>query len=276
MAVCTICPRRCNLSEGQTGFCRTRKCEAGIVRPIGYGKITSMALDPIEKKPLYHFYPNSKILSVGSFGCNLRCPFCQNHQISMAGIENIPFKEISPQELASMALALKNTPQGNLGVAFTYNEPLIGFEFVYDTAKLLKENGLKVVLVTNGFVNQAPLEKLLPFVDAMNIDLKGFTQEYYDYVGGKLDDVLQTIKTAYRVCHIELTTLVVPGKNDNEDKIEAQAEWIASLSDQIPLHLSRYFPCYQSTIPATPIEKVHALCQLAGKYLKHVYAGNCR
>lgn len=275
MAVCTICPRRCNLSEGQTGFCRARKCEGGIVRPIGYGKITSIALDPIEKKPLYHFYPKSKILSVGSFGCNLKCPFCQNHQISMAGVGNIPFKEISPQELACMALTLKNTPQGNIGVAFTYNEPSINFEFVYDTAKLLKENGLKVVLVTNGFINQAPLEELLPFVDAMNIDLKGFTQEYYDYVGGKLEDVLQTITTAHQSCHIELTTLIVPTKNDSEDNMKKQASWIASLSDEIPLHISRYFPHYQSTIASTPIETIHAMCAVAKTYLKYVYAGNC-
>lgn len=275
MAECNICPRHCNLQEGQTGFCRARKCEGGLVRPIGYGKITSLALDPIEKKPLYRFYPKSKILSVGSFGCNLRCPFCQNYQISMAGIKDVPYREISPKELTDMALALQNTPQGNIGVAFTYNEPLICFEFVRDTAKMLKEKGLKTVLVTNGFVSEEVLKEILPFVDAMNIDLKGFKKEYYDYVGGCFDDVLRTIKIAHQYCHIELTTLIVPTKNDEEADMEKEALWIASLSDEIPLHISRYFPCYQSTIASTPVEKIHTLCEVAQKHLKYVYPGNC-
>ena len=275
MIVCDVCPRGCGLNEGQTGFCRARSCVNGVVMPINYGKITSIALDPIEKKPLYHFYPKSKILSVGSFGCNLRCPFCQNHSISMAGINNMPHRDITPEELVQTALTLKNTPDGNLGVAFTYNEPFIGFEFVRDVARLLKQNDLKAVLVTNGYVNQEPLKELLPFVDAMNIDLKGFTQDYYDYVGGSLASVQQTIQIAAKHCHVELTTLIVPTKNDDVADMERQASWIASISDEIPLHISRYFPCYQSRIPATPVETIYRLRDVAKKHLKYVYAGNC-
>lgn len=275
MAVCDVCPRGCNLKEGQTGFCRARMCENGVVRAVNYGKMTSMALDPIEKKPLYHFYPKSKILSVGSFGCNLRCPFCQNYSISTAGIGDVAYKEITPEELVRLALTLKNMPEGNLGVAFTYNEPLIGFEFVRDTAVLLKENDLKSVLVTNGFVSLKRLEEILPFIDAMNIDLKGFSQSYYDYVGGKLEDVKRTIERAAKSCHVELTTLIVPTKNDNIADMESEAKWIASLSDEIPLHISRYFPCYQSAICATPVETIYRLCEVAKKHLKYVYAGNC-
>lgn len=275
MAVCEVCPRGCDLKEGQTGFCRARACLNGKVESINYGKITSIALDPIEKKPLYHFYPKSMILSVGSFGCNLRCPFCQNHRISMAGTDEVPCLEMTPEELVEKALMLKDMCAGNLGVAFTYNEPFIGFEFVRDTAVLLNQANLKTVLVTNGFVSLKCLEELLPLTDAMNIDLKGFSQSYYDYVGGKLEDVKRTIERAAQKCHVELTTLIVPTKNDSIADMERQAKWIASISDEIPLHISRYFPCYQSTVPATPVETIYSLCDAAKKHLKYVYAGNC-
>ena len=275
MPVCEICPRRCSLKEGQTGFCRARACVNGVITSLNYGKITSIALDPIEKKPLYHFFPKSMILSVGSFGCNLRCPFCQNYRISTAGTDDVPCLEMTPEELAQKALMLKDMSAGNLGVAFTYNEPFIGFEFVRDTAVLLKKENLKTVLVTNGFVSLKCLEELLPVTDAMNIDLKGFSQGYYDYVGGRLEDVKKTIETASKNCHVELTTLIVPTKNDNAFEMEKEAAWIASVSDEIPLHISRYFPCYQSTIPATDIQSIHHLCKIAQKHLKYVYAGNC-
>ena len=275
MPVCEICPRRCNLKEGQTGFCRARACVNGVITSLNYGKITSIALDPIEKKPLYHFFPKSMILSVGSFGCNLRCTFCQNYRISTATVDDVPCLEMTPEELAQKALMLKDMSAGNLGVAFTYNEPFIGFEFVRDTAVLLKKENLKTVLVTNGFVSLKCLEELLPVTDAMNIDLKGFSQGYYDYVGGRLEDVKKTIETASKNCHVELTTLIVPTKNDNAFEMEKEAAWIASVSDEIPLHISRYFPCYQSTIPATDIRSIHHLCKIAQKHLKYVYAGNC-
>lgn len=275
MTICPICPRKCNLNEGQIGFCRARACINGVVTPINYGKISSIALDPIEKKPLFHFYQGSKILSVGSFGCNLRCPFCQNYQISMAGFQDIDCQNISPRQLVDLALKLAQEPVGNLGVAFTYNEPFIGYEFVRDCCILLKQAGLKTVLVTNGQINQKPLQNLLPLIDAMNIDLKGFTQKYYDYVGGDLNCVKQTIATAYDKCHVEITTLIVPTKNDSVTEMEQEAQWIASLSPEIVLHLSRYFPRYKSQIDVTPLETLLLLQQTAKKYLNHVYIGNC-
>ena len=274
-AICPICPRACRLSEGQIGFCRARANINGRIVPINYGKYTSLALDPIEKKPLYHFYTGSKILSVGSFGCNLRCPFCQNHQISMSGFNDVPHNEITPQQLTDLALWLSTEPQGNIGVAFTYNEPFISYEFVRDCCILLHQVGLKTVLVTNGHINLQPLRELLPLIDAMNIDLKGFSQEYYDYVGGYFDCVKQTIAESFDKCHIEVTTLVVPTKNDDSDDMERQAQWLSSLSPQIPLHLSRYFPHYQSDIPTTPIETLQNLRDVARKYLEFDYIGNC-
>ena len=183
-AVCWLCPHRCHLSDGQTGFCRARQNQGGIIRSLSYGLLTSAALDPIEKKPLYHFRPGSMILSLGSFGCNLRCPFCQNYTISQAGRDGfegqqLPMDRTSPKEIVAAAQRLEET-SGNIGVAFTYNEPLVGYEFVYDTARLLKEAGLVVVLVTNGQIEKDPWLQLLPYVDAVNIDLKGFTQSFYD------------------------------------------------------------------------------------------------
>lgn len=275
MPICPICPRRCHLNEGQPGFCRARACINGVIVPINYGQITSIAMDPIEKKPLYHFFPGSRILSVGSFGCNLRCPFCQNYQISMAGANAVAHQYISPFELVELALKFAREPLGNLGVAFTYNEPFISYEYVRDCAILLHQQGLKTVLVTNGHINQKPLQELLPLIDAMNIDLKGFTQDYYDYVGGNLACVKQTIATAYDKCHIEVTTLVVPTKNDSTTEMAEQARWLASLSPEIPLHISRYFPRYQSTIEMTSLEKMQELRDVAQKYLHHVHLGNC-
>lgn len=275
MPICPICPRQCNLNEGQIGFCKARACLNDTIVPINYGKITSLALDPIEKKPLYHFYPGSKILSVGSFGCNLRCPFCQNYEISMAGINDIAHQYITPADLTDMAIKLAQGPLGNIGVAFTYNEPFISYEFVRDCCVLLHQAGLKTVLVSNGHINRQPLLELLPLVDAMNIDLKGFTKEYYDYVGGNLECVKQTIAEAYNKCHVEVTTLIVPTKNDYPAQMEAEAAWLASLSPEIPLHISRYFPRYKSTIPATEVETVYQLRDIARKHLKNVHVGNC-
>ena len=275
MSNCPICPRRCNLAEGQIGFCRARQCLNDKIVPINYGKFTSLALDPIEKKPLYHFYPRHYILSIGSFGCNLRCPFCQNYEISMAGQNDVGYNNITPEQLTDLAVKLSAEPQGNLGVAFTYNEPLISYEFVRDCCILLKQAGLKTVLVSNGHINPEPLAELLPLIDAMNIDLKGFNKAYYDYVGGDFECVKNTIATVYDKCHLEVTTLVVPTKNDDIALMEAEAEWLASLSPDIPLHISRYFPRYKSDIAATPVETIYRLRNVAQKYLKNVHVGNC-
>ena len=278
-AVCWLCPHRCHLSDGQTGFCRARQNQGGIIRSLSYGLLTSAALDPIEKKPLYHFRPGSMILSLGSFGCNLRCPFCQNYTISQAGRDGfegqqLPMDRTSPKEIVAAAQRLEET-SGNIGVAFTYNEPLVGYEFVYDTARLLKEAGLVVVLVTNGQIEKDPWLQLLPYVDAVNIDLKGFTQSFYDWIGGDLKTTKAAIEMAAEAgVHVEVTTLVIPGKNDGAEEMAAEAEWLAGLSAELPLHLSRYFPRYRSKIPMTPVETLQRLRRIAGARLRFVHLGN--
>lgn len=272
--ICQVCMHHCRLKPGQWGICRARKNENGELVCKNYGQVSSLALDPIEKKPLRRFYPGSKILSVGSFGCNLRCPFCQNHEISMIKPEMSEDHYLSPEELAD--IAIKCQEKGNIGVAFTYNEPLIGWEYVLDTAKLVKSTGMKNVLVTNGTASPEILKRLLPYIDAMNIDLKGFRDEYYRKLGGSLPAVKEFIAGAAAGCHVELTTLIVPGENDSIQEMEEEARWIASLDREIPLHISRFFPRYQmSDKTATKVENIYSLADTAGKYLKYVYAGNC-
>lgn len=270
---CGLCPRHCSLEEGATGACRARRNRGGKVISLNYGKITAMNLDPIEKKPLARYFPGSRILSVGSFGCNLHCPFCQNYEIAWTG-EDYPSRTVAPENLVRMALDMK--PEGNIGVAFTYNEPLVGIEYVLDTAALLKSEDLKTVLVTNGYICREPFHGLLPLVDAMNIDLKGFTEEYYRKLGGDLKTVMETIKTSASRCHVEVTTLVIPGENDSPQEITQMAQWLASVDRELPLHLTRFFPRHQyQDREATPPGEIYELVELAGKYLKHVYAGNC-
>ena len=273
-AVCPVCPHHCRLMDGQYGRCGARKNENGKIICDNYGKVTALALDPIEKKPLRHFFPGSMILSVGSYGCNLSCPFCQNHEISMARSENTGWRMMRPEELADLAEDCRG--RGNIGVAFTYNEPLAGYEFVRDTARLVHERGMKNVLVTNGTAKLPVLEELLPYIDAMNIDLKGFTEEYYRKLGGSLETVKEFIRRAAKECHVELTTLIVPGENDSAEEMEREAEWIASVDSEIVLHVTRFFPRYRMTDrKATDVEEVYRLRDAAGKYLKYVYTGNC-
>lgn len=248
--------------------------EGGKIRCRNYGRLTSIALDPIEKKPLCHFHPGSFILSVGSFGCNLACPFCQNHAISMAD-ERSETQDVTPEELAALASGLSRRPHGNIGVAFTYNEPLLSYEFILDTAPLLHERGLFVALVTNGMIAPAPLETLLPHVDAMNIDLKGWQSDFYRRIGGDLAAVKHTIARAVTSCHVEVTTLILPGQNDSESDMEEEARWLSSLDPELPLHISRYFPRWKEKAPATPVETIRRLAAVAGKHLRHVHEGNC-
>lgn len=273
-ALCELCFHHCALDEGQTGLCRARACQDGKIVSLNYGKLTSLALDPIEKKPLRRFHPGSLILSVGSFGCNMRCPFCQNHEISMAGDSGIPTVEVSPEQLAAQAAEL--VPHGSIGVAYTYNEPLTGYEYVRDCAALVHEQGMVNVLVTNGTVEEEPWRALLPLVDAANIDLKGFTPSWYRRLGGDLETVKRSIALAAERCHVEVTTLLIPGENDSEEEIRELARWLASISPEIPLHLSRFFPQYQMVdrLP-TPVEQVYRLSEAAQEYLSHVYTGNC-
>lgn len=273
-ATCDVCFHHCKLKNGAWGLCRARKNEDGKIVCKNYGRITAMALDPIEKKPLKMFCRGTKILSVGSYGCNLRCPFCQNHEISMAGQEDIGARYISPEELVDEALYYEKT--GNIGVAFTYNEPLISWEYVLDVSRLLHEQNMKSVLVTNGTVSLPVMEKLLPYVDAMNIGLKGFRDEYYKKLGGSLDAVKDVIRCADAACHVELTTLIVPEENDALEEMEEEAKWIASVNDSIPLHVTRFFPRYNmQDREATDVKRIYELKTVAERYLKHVFAGNC-
>lgn len=273
---CQVCMHRCTLSPGQTGLCGARKNENGKIVCANYGRITSLALDPIEKKPLKHFRPGSLILSVGSYGCNLRCPFCQNHEISMAGEGDVHSPYVPPQRLADLALEWKERDgAGNIGIAYTYNEPLVGWEYVRDTARLVKENGMANVLVTNGTAAPEILEELLPLIDAMNIDLKGFRADYYRMLGGDLDTVRTFIARAVTACHVELTTLIVPGENDSLEEMEAQARWIADLNPEIPLHITRFFPQYHMLDrKPTEIQSLRRLAETAGQYLTNVSPGN--
>ena len=272
--ICTLCMHRCALSEGQYGRCRARKNEKGRIICANYGKLTALMLDPIEKKPLRYFFPGSRILSVGSFGCNLACPFCQNHEISMASPASAEYREISPEALTSLALRCRD--QGSIGLAFTYNEPLVGYEFVRDTARLAHSQGLKNVLVTNGSAHLSILEELLPYIDAMNIDLKGFSSAYYRRLGGDLETVLAFIQRAAKDCHVELTTLIVPGENDSEEEMEREAQWIASIDPKIQLHVTRFFPRYRmQDREATDVGRILRLKVIAGRQLAYVCTGNC-
>lgn len=271
--ICNVCHHQCHLSENQLGLCRARAAHLEKVVSINYGLLTSIAFDPIEKKPLRRFYPGSKILSIGSFGCNLKCQFCQNHEISMTTKENIDTRYVSPVELINMAKEL--IPRGNIGIAYTYNEPLVGYEYVLDCAKLARENGLKNVVVTNGCFSLEILEELLPYIDAMNIDLKGFSQDFYHRIGGDFEKVKNFIKHASKVAHVEVTTLIIPENNDSEEEIRNLSKFISSINSDIPLHLSRFFPNYlmKDTQP-TKVQSIYNLSKIAREYLTYVYEGN--
>jgi pyruvate formate lyase activating enzyme len=272
--VCFICPHHCSLEENKIGFCRARKNKGGKIQSINYGQITSIALDPIEKKPLYHYYPGSKILSIGSFGCNLRCSFCQNHEISMADIEQSHTHYLSPSDLIN--IALQYVPQNNIGIAFTYNEPLIGYEYVRDTAKLSHDKKLKNIVVTNGNFCTDSISEFFPLIDAMNIDLKAFSSNFYDKISGDLNTVKEFIQTSYNYCHIEITTLIIPGENDSAKEIQELSSWLASINPDIPLHLSRFFPRYNMLNKnATDIKSIQNLAETARRKLHYVYLGNC-
>lgn len=286
MSRCNVCFRRCEIGEGETGFCGVRSCRDGIVYPVNYGRITSIALDPIEKKPLARFMPGSRIISVGSYGCNLRCPFCQNYEISWSD-EAMEYgreaRYMPPETLKNIALDYQD--EGSIGVAYTYNEPLVGYEYVRDCAKLIHEAGLKNVLVSNGMASLEVLKEIARYIDAMNIDLKGFTDSYYEkLLGGNRQMVMDFIEEAVKHCHVELTTLIIPGENDSAEEIEELAAWVSGLKDRygdvigkdIPLHITRFFPRFHMTDrAATDVDKVYSLVEAAGKHLKYVYHGNC-
>ena len=272
--ICNYCHHHCLLQEGKTGFCRVRTLQEGKNFCGNYGFITSLALDPVEKKPLNRFYPGTWILSMGSYGCNLRCPFCQNFSISQNGRDAFPPVIATPEQLASKAAELKS--RNNIGIAFTYNEPLLSWEFIRDTSRLVHENGQKNVVVTNGNFSVEIAENLAGIVDAYNIDLKGFTPEWYRKLGGDLEMAKAFITEAVKNAHVELTTLIVPGENDTPEEMESIARWIASLSPDIPLHVSKFFPRWNMVDRnETPAGRVYRLAEVAKNYLQFVYTGNC-
>jgi pyruvate formate lyase activating enzyme len=267
---CLLCPHHCRLREGQEGLCRVRVNQEGQLITLNYAEVASLALDPIEKKPLYHFYPGSLILSAGTFGCNLSCAFCQNYSLAH---EKPPTKTIAASTLVEIARQVET--EGSVGLAFTYNEPSIWYEYVREVAEGLKEHGLQVVLVTNGFIESKPLQEILPFVDAMNIDVKSFNNDFYrQHCRGKLQPVLNTVEKAATATHVEVTTLLIPGENDEAEEISSLARWLASLNKSIPLHLSRYHPAYKFNHSATPVKSLQVARELAQEHLNFVYLGN--
>lgn len=271
---CTLCPHQCVLKEGKTGICRVRSNAGGELITEVYGFVSSINFDPIEKKPLYHFYPGSTILSLGTYGCNLRCFFCQNCTISQTGAEpELPRTFYTPEQIVALALE----QPGNIGIAFTYNEPIVWFEYMYDIARLAKEAGLKTVMVTNGFINDEPLSELLDVIDAFSIDLKAFNEEFYTKVtSSKLEPVKETLKQIKKAGkHLEVVNLVIPELNDDDESFSEMTKWIAAeLGNETVFHISRYFPKYKLTTEATPITSIRRLKRIAGKYLAYVYTGN--
>lgn len=267
---CQLCPWHCSMVPGRTGRCGVRTNRDGKLVTTNYAEITSLALDPIEKKPLYHFYPGSTILSVGTFGCNLKCAFCQNWQVSQ---ERPPSRVVLPAELAG--LAEQYAARGNIGVAYTYNEPFIWYEYVRETAPLVKAAGLHNVLVTNGIVEAEPLAELLPFIDAMNVDVKSMRERFYlEHCAGQALPARMTVERAFGHCVVEVTNLLIPGENDSEEDIGALVDWLAGVSPEIPLHFSAYHPDYQFTAPPTPVATLRRAYELATAKLKYVYIGN--
>lgn len=268
---CLLCPQLCNIAEGRRGFCRVRKNEDGVLYTMNYGQVTSYGIDPIEKKPLYHFYPGSYIFSAGTLGCNLRCGFCQNWQIAHGDPSAV---EVSPARLVEIAGG-EQDGRRSVGIAYTYSEPLMWYEYVLETAQLARQAGLKNVLVTNGFINEEPLMQLLPYIDAMNIDVKGYTDEFYNTAcAGKLHPVLRTVERVYQKCHVEITTLLVTGRNDSSEELAGLVSWLAGLDKNIPLHFSRYFPNYKLDLPPTPLATMENALAIALRELNYVYLGN--
>jgi len=271
--ICLACAHKCRIKKGNTGICGVRKNINGKLYLLVYGKVVSMNIDPIEKKPLYHFLSGTKSFSIGTVGCNFRCDFCQNFDISQISKKGMVFgKEISPEQIVKEAV--KNDCKS---ISYTYNEPAIFIEFVKDVAVLTKKKGLKNILVTNGYLSKESFDYISNYIDAMSIDLKSFNEEFYKrYCGGRLKPVLDTIKRAYKKgIHIEIVTLVIPGLNDSDRELEKIAEWISKLDKEIPWHISRFFPMYKMLDRSiTPIDTLEKAYKIGKKYLENVYIGN--
>lgn len=269
---CHLCPQFCRLKNGEKGLCGVREESNGKLYSLNYGICAALAMDPVEKKPLYHFYPGREIFSTGTFGCNLSCGFCQNWHLAGKSPDT-DSRQVSPADLVDMLE--KQSSRNPIGMAYTYSEPGMWFEYVLDTAQIVRDRGFKNVMVTNGFLNQKPLKELLPLIDAFNIDVKSFTDEYYRrYCEGRLDPVLRYVETAAAHSHVEITYLVVPTLNDSEADIRRFTAWVTSINPAIPVHLSRYFPQHRFTLPPTPVTVMETLREIARETLHYVYLGN--
>lgn len=268
---CRLCPHLCVISPEKTGICRIRKNIGGMLYSLTYDKFTSVALDPIEKKPLYHFYPGSEIISFGTLGCNFRCQFCQNYEISQSEFKESLVKTVPSKD--AIALAER---YNSLGIAYTYNEPLINYEWLKEAMSAARNSGLKNVLVSNGYINEEPFYNIVDLIDAANIDVKSFRDDFYKkYCGGRLGPVLRTVEILVKKSkHVEITTLLIPGLNDKDDEISELVDWVWSLSPEIPLHFSRYHPAYKMDIEPTPVASLERAKKIALKKLKFVYIGN--
>ncbi len=268
---CLLCPQDCRIAEGRAGICRVRKNVDGTLRTTNYAQVTSAAMDPIEKKPLYHFHPGMRVLSLGTFGCNLGCQFCQNYTISQGQPAT---QTMTPEE--AVQSALDSQAEGNLGIAYTYSEPVVWFEYVRDTAKLAHEAGLKNVMVTNGLIREEPLEELLPLIDAMNVDIKSMNDEFYRSLCGidSGEAAKRTVEMAWGRCSVEITNLLITDENDSEDEVRQLTDWAASVSPDLPLHISRYRPAYKMNAPATPVDRIERAAEIARDRLNYVYVGN--
>lgn len=265
---CELCPHYCVLGENESGICRSRKNMNGKLWAINYGRSIGLAVDPIEKKPLYHFHPGSMIVSLGPNSCNLKCDFCQNFLSSQFEVAT---REIEPSVLYEHIYKLSKSPKQ---VAFTYTEPFTWYEFIYDFAEAYPD--VQIGLISNGFINDAPLREILPKISAMNIDLKAFSDDFYvDFCAGRIDSVKNTIKSAFEAgVHLEITLLLIPGRNDDDEEIRSLSQFIASISKEIPLHISAYRPAYLLSIPATNVEDVIRAVGIAKESLNWVYGGN--
>ncbi len=266
---CLLCPHHCKIKPGDAGICGARMNRNGMLYSLNYGELTSIGMDPVEKKPLYHYRPGKSVLSVGSWGCNMKCPHCQNWSIATKRPRHIQL--VKPTQLLRIIES-----EESWGVAFTYNEPTVFFEFILDTARVAAKTGIETLLITNGYIESDPLELLVQSVSAMNIDLKGWNDEYYlKELGAKKEYVLRTIERAVEVgVHVEITTLLVTGKNDSLEELEEEFKWLSSLSKDIPIHLTRYYPAHKAEMPPTDIKRMKEAREIAKKYLNYVYLGN--
>jgi len=264
---CELCPHNCKINDNKTGICKVRKNIDGKLYSLNYGRVSSLGIDPVEKKPLYHFHPQAEVLSVGSWGCNMACSFCQNWQISQ---QKPQLRDYKPAEIVQTALK-KDIEL----LAYTYSEPTVFYEFMLETAEIAHEKDLKNIMVSNGFINQKPLKRLIPYLDAANIDLKAFNNEFYEqHCRGGLEAVKRTIKILVQAIHLEVTTLIVTDLNDDIKELESLFSWLADINREIPLHLSRYHPAYKLNNPPTDLELMKKAYHTAKKYLDHVYLGN--